>query len=250
MTVPCGGERGIRRSGLSWGHAILFNHLQPEEYIVGREYEGEMFFILMDGEPRNQSRKDGNEGFPKLDPFFQDAEPPVGIEPSVVGLIGKVIEGFESKMMPMGWILPGIETRKMGGPDLYEGSVPRDPVDLFDRPDHIVKMLKDMMAVDQVELIVRGRPGKDVQIVNEVRLGSRIHIDPDGIILLPLAAPDIQNLHTPPPTIRREVGALPPLCQKCSIENLELIQHRFQAVLLLHQPSASTAQADRCLLLS
>src|SRR6187399_1860672 len=82
-------------------------------------------------------------------------------------------------------------------------------VHLFDHADHVVEVLEHVLGDHDVERIVGEGVGEAIQIVNQIRAGTRVHVDARGVgDDLLLSAAELEHLRR-----GRNSGGL------CGIEN-------------------------------
>src|SRR5207237_9839570 len=72
-----------------------------------------------------------------------------------------------------------------------------DAVQLGHEGEHVRDVLDDLVADDQVELVVGEGVGHAVEVVEDVRLRARVAVQADCARRLVPAAPDVENLHAP-----------------------------------------------------
>lgn len=70
-----------------------------------------------------------------------------------------------------------------------------DSIQLVYESEDVGYVLNDVTTDDFVELVVVERIGEDAQVMNEVRLSSRIRIDTDRARKLVLPTPYVQNFY-------------------------------------------------------
>ena len=119
------------------------------------------------------------EIFAECQLHFFDLEADAGTGESGEIVAGEVLEAARGQMADVGGIGVGIVGAEMGGGDEHVAAVPADPMDLGHGAGHIVNVFDDMRHVDAIERVALDRPGKFVEIPDNVSAGSGRNIDAD-----------------------------------------------------------------------
>ena len=90
----------------------------------------------------------------------------------------KIIEGLEGKVVLVRGIIPRIDGGKMGGDNLDSASMPAYTVYLRHYSGQVIQMLQHVLADNTIKRVRLKRPGKSIEIMNDVSLGFRTKIDP------------------------------------------------------------------------
>lgn len=81
----------------------------------------------------------------------------------------------------------------MGSHYLNSSPCSSDAMQLANKSHHVGKMLDYVAADDFIEFIIFEGVGQRSEVVNHIRLGARIRVDPDGAGKFVLTTSDIKN---------------------------------------------------------
>jgi hypothetical protein len=97
--------------------------------------------------------------------------------------------------MFMGWISVSQGAGKVRDPEENLGILLSNPMNLFQGSNDIGHMFQHIDPVDSVEVIVLERVRENIQVMENIGLGSRVPVQTDGPTDLPIPATDIQYVH-------------------------------------------------------
>jgi len=123
------------------------------------------------------------------------SEPTADI-PGVDSVAGKVIKRSEGEMMFMGWVMERVRMGEMWRPNLNPPARLADSVQLLHGPNNVREMLEDITKDDAVESALLNRPGKALEIIDDVDAWIGPHINPArGPRVFGISTSNIKNFH-------------------------------------------------------
>jgi len=116
-----------------------------------------------------------------------------------IRILGKapanIIQRLRIEEMFMGRVSVSLGAGKMRDPEENLSILLSNPMNLFQGSNDIGYMFQHIDPIDSVEVIVLERVGENIQVMENVGLGSRVPVQTDGPTNLPIPATDIQYVH-------------------------------------------------------